>query len=172
MRATCLDTPWFDHPDNIWRRVQIVKCLITQFSSPSCCLLPPRSKIFSSVSSVPWSQTPSPKFAYKLEDWNGSDAHTYSMICWCSKMYFFTEKAGGARTQHSYSRVARFISRPGHWLPWIEVSHDFPQSPPGKCQDNTYIRPWPLLPNPFQFIIYQLSRYSTLYSLDTDSLAK
>jgi hypothetical protein len=33
------DPPWFDHP-NIWRRVQIVQLLTTQFSPASCYILP------------------------------------------------------------------------------------------------------------------------------------
>jgi hypothetical protein len=36
--------PWFDHPNNIWWTVQIMKLLIMQSSPASCHLLPLRSK--------------------------------------------------------------------------------------------------------------------------------
>jgi hypothetical protein len=36
--------PWFDHPNNIWWRVQIMKLLIMQFSSASCHSIPLRFK--------------------------------------------------------------------------------------------------------------------------------
>jgi hypothetical protein len=41
--------------------------------------------------------------------------------------------------------------------------------PPGKFQDVSPIRPFPL---PFQFIIHQLYCHSMLHSLDTNSTVK
>jgi hypothetical protein len=35
---------WFDHPNNIWWRIQILKFLITQSSPLPCYLIPLRSK--------------------------------------------------------------------------------------------------------------------------------
>jgi hypothetical protein len=32
--------PWFDNPNNIWRRMQIIELLITHFSPPSCHFTP------------------------------------------------------------------------------------------------------------------------------------
>jgi hypothetical protein len=37
-------TPRFDHPNNIWRSVQVMKLLIMKFSSVSYHFLPLRSK--------------------------------------------------------------------------------------------------------------------------------
>jgi hypothetical protein len=36
--------PWLDHSNTIWRRVQVMKLLIMQFSPTSCHLIPTKSK--------------------------------------------------------------------------------------------------------------------------------
>jgi hypothetical protein len=36
--------PWFDHPNNIWWNVWVMKLLIMQSSSTCCCFLPHRFK--------------------------------------------------------------------------------------------------------------------------------
>jgi hypothetical protein len=41
-------TPWLDHSNCTWRRVQVMKLLIMQFSPASCHLIPLRSSALSS----------------------------------------------------------------------------------------------------------------------------
>jgi len=58
MHVTCFAyyRLWFDHPNNIWWSVQVMKLLIMQFSSSLLSLPPSQVQIFSSA---PCSQTPS-----------------------------------------------------------------------------------------------------------------
>jgi hypothetical protein len=71
-------------------------------------------------------------------------------------MNFSTKKAAVAGTQHSYWGVTR--SYLGGDIGYTDLRFLMVfLSPQGKCQDNTYINPWPLLPNPYQFIIYESS---------------
>jgi hypothetical protein len=41
--------PWFDHVNYAWRRVQVMKLLIMQFSPSSCHFVSLRSKIVSNL---------------------------------------------------------------------------------------------------------------------------
>jgi hypothetical protein len=44
--------PWLDHSNYIWRRVQVMKFLIMQFSPTSCHFIPLRSALFSNTLSL------------------------------------------------------------------------------------------------------------------------
>lgn len=50
--------------------------------------------------------------------------------------------------------VASFRSWLEHWLAWLRVFMVF-LSHEDKCRGSTSVRPWPLLLNPFQFIIHR-----------------